>query len=124
MNLGGSGKPCKQGNFEKVGRRGNSRDRFGLDNEQILHFDNRSSAQLLVSLQSATTANSSLQVVDCTSGVAEALANLHLTSRCLVLDVQTENIQKLPVLSPVVIVELVLVGMCSSRADCKVLITT
>ena len=95
-----------------------------LDNEQILHFDNPSSVQLLVSLQSPTTANSSLQVVDCTSGVAEALANLHLTSRCLVLDVQIENIQKLLVLSSVAIIELVLVGMCSSCVDRKVLITT
>ena len=56
----------------------------------------------------------SLQVLGCTrSRVAETLANLHFVSRRLFLDVQTENIHGLLVLSSATIVELVLRGVSS-----------
>ena len=53
----------------------------------------------------------SLRVVQCTNGVAEALANARFESRHLTLDVQTENIQKLLVLSSATVVELMLLGV-------------
>ena len=54
-----------------------------------------------------------LRVFDCVGGVVEALVNLHLASRFLILDVQTEDVQKLLVLSLMTIVELELLGACS-----------
>ena len=44
--------------------------------------------------------------------VAEALADHRFTSRCLTLDAQPQNIQKLLIHTSVTIVELVLVGVC------------
>ena len=59
----------------------------------------------------------SLQVVGCMSGVAVAIANLQITSRRLVLDVNIQNIQNLLPLSSMTIVELELQGVCSLCED-------
>ena len=60
-----------------------------------------------------------LRVAECTSVAVEALVNLHLASRRLIFDVQTENVQKLLVISSMTIVELVLLGVCLLCEDCK-----
>ena len=60
-----------------------------------------------------------LRVAECTSMAVEALVNLHLASRRLIFDVQTENVQKLLVISSMTIVELVLLGVCLLCEGCK-----
>ena len=59
----------------------------------------------------------SLRVVACQGGVAGAIANLQFTSRRLILDVKTQNIQRLLTFSPVTVVELELRGVCSTCED-------
>ena len=59
----------------------------------------------------------SLQVAGCVDGVAQTLENLQFTSRKLVLNVHTPNIQKLLILSSATVAELVLIGACSSCVD-------
>ena len=61
----------------------------------------------------------SLQVAWCTSGAVEALENLQLTASRLILDVQTENVQKLLIVSSLTVVELVLLGLCLLCVDRK-----
>ena len=60
-----------------------------------------------------------LQVAGCMDGVAQALVSLHFASRRLVLDVQSQNIQNLLVLSSATVVELELAGTCSLPVDHK-----
>ena len=54
-----------------------------------------------------------LQVVGRVDGVAQALANLHFAPHHLVLEVQSQNIRNLLVVSAANIVKLELIGMCS-----------